>query len=86
MENNIGERRGVYGVLVGKPEGKRPLWGPRGRWEDNIKMNLPDVGCGGMDWIEQAQDRDRWRALVNAVTNLRVPRNAGNFLTSCRTS
>ena len=56
-----------------KPEGKRPLGRPRRRWEENIKMDLQDVGCGGMDWIELAQDRDRWRALVNAVMNLQVP-------------
>jgi hypothetical protein len=67
------DRRGVYRVLVGKPEGKRPLGRLRHRWEDNIKMDLQDVGCGGMDWIELAQDRDRWQALVNAVMNLRVP-------------
>jgi hypothetical protein len=67
----MGERRVVYRGLVGKPEGKRPLGRPRSRWEDNIKMDLQDVGCG--DWIELAQDRDRWRALVNAVMNLRVP-------------
>jgi len=67
------EGRGVYRVLVGKPEGKRPLGRPRRRWEDNIKMDLHEVGCGDMDWIELAQDRDRWRALVNAVMNLRVP-------------
>ena len=58
--------------LVGKPEGKRPLGRPRRRWEDNIKKNIQEVGCGGMDWIEMAQDRDRWRALVNAVMKLRV--------------
>ena len=62
----------MYRVLVGKPEGKRPLAGPRRRWEDNIKMDLQEVGCGGMDWIDLAQNRDRWRALVNAVMNLRV--------------
>jgi hypothetical protein len=69
----IKEKRGVYRVLVGKPEGKKPLGRPRRRWEDNIKMDLQEVGCGGMDWIELAQNRDRWRALVNSVMNLRVP-------------
>jgi len=61
------------GVLVGKPEGRRPLGRPRHRWEENMKMDLQEVGCGGMDWIELAQDRDRWRTLVNAVMKLRVP-------------
>ena len=68
-----GERRGVYKVLVGKPEGKRPLGRPRHIWEDNIKTDLQEVRCKGMDWIELAQDRDRWPALVNTVTNLWVP-------------
>jgi hypothetical protein len=67
------ERRGVYMVLVGKPEGKRPLGRPRRRWEDNIKMNLLEVGCGGSEWIEVDEDRDRGRAVVNAVLNLLVP-------------
>ena len=69
----MGERRGVYRVWVGKPEGKRPLGRPRHRWADNIKMDMQEMGYGGMDWIELAQDRDRSRALVNAVMNLRVP-------------
>jgi len=68
----MGERRDVYRLLVGKPEGKRPLGGPRCRWEDNIKMDLQEVGCGGVDWIELAQDRYRRRARVNVVMNLRV--------------
>ena len=68
-----GERRGMCRVLVGKPEGKRPLGRPRRRWEDNIKMDLQEVGCGSMDWIELAQGRNRWWTLVNAVMNFRVP-------------
>jgi len=69
----MGKRRGVNTVLVGNPEDKRPFGRQRGRWEDDIKMDLQKMGCGGMDCIEQAQDRDRWRALVNAVMNLRFP-------------
>jgi len=69
----MGERRGVYRLLVGKPEGKRPLGRPRRRWKDNIKMDIQEVGCGVMDWVELAQDKDRWRAIVIAVMNLRVP-------------
>jgi len=68
----MGNRIDVFRVLVGKPEGKRPLGRPRRRWEDNIKMDLQEVGCGFMDWIELAQDRDRWRKLVNAVMKLWV--------------
>ena len=76
------EGRGVYRVLEGEPEGKRPLGKPRRKWVDNIKKDLQDVGYGSMDWMDVAQDRDRWRALVNAVMNFRVPSNAGNVLTS----
>jgi hypothetical protein len=65
--------RGVYRVLVGKTEGKRPLGRPRRRWEDNVRMDLQEVGIGCEDWIGLAQDRDRWRALVSAVRNLLVP-------------
>ena len=75
---------GVYRVMVGKPEGKRSLRRPRRRWVDNIRTDLQEVGCGYIDWIGLAQDRDRWRTLLSAVMNLRVPWNAGNFLTSCK--
>jgi hypothetical protein len=68
----MGEKRRIYSVLVGKPEGKRTFGRPRRRWQDNIKMDLQAVGCGGLDWTDLARDRDRWRALVNAVMNLRV--------------
>jgi hypothetical protein len=68
---------------VGKPEGKRPLGRLRRRWVDNIKIDLREIGCDGMEWIELAQDRDQWRALVNTVMNLRVPLHAGKFLSSC---
>ena len=69
----MGDRRGVYGVLVGKPQGKRPLGRLRFRWENSIMIDLQDVGCEGMDWIELAQHRDRRPALTNAVMNFRVP-------------
>jgi hypothetical protein len=69
----MGERKGAYRALVRKSEGKRPLGKPRRRWQDNIKMDLQELGCGGMDWIDMTQDRDRWRALVKVVMNIRVP-------------
>jgi hypothetical protein len=69
----MGETRNTYRILVGKPDGKRPLGRPRRRWVDNIKMDLREIGWDGRDWIELAQDRDQWRALVNTVMNLRVP-------------
>jgi hypothetical protein len=69
-------------ILVGKPEGRRPLGRPRRRWVDNIKMDLREIGWDGMDWIDLAQNRDQWKALVNTVMNLRVPYNAGKFLIS----
>ena len=79
----MSEERGVYRVLVGKPEERRSLGRPRRRWVDNIRMDLQEVGCGYMNWIGLAQDRDRWWTLVSAVMNLRVPGIEGNFLTSC---
>jgi hypothetical protein len=69
----IGEKRNAYRILVGKPEGKRTLGRPRRRWEDSIRMDLREIGWGGVDWIDLAHDRDQWRALVNTVMNLRVP-------------
>jgi hypothetical protein len=69
----MGETRNAYRILVGKPEGKRPLGRPRRRWVDNLKMDLGEIGWDGRDWIELAQDRDEWRALVNTVMNLRAP-------------
>jgi hypothetical protein len=78
----MGEVRCAYNILIGRPEGRRPLGRPRRRWEDNIKMDLREIGFGDVGWIHLTQDRDRWRALVNTVMNLRVPQNAGNFLTS----
>ena len=81
--STYGERQGVYRVLVGKPEGKKPRGRPSRRWEDNNKMDLQEVGLGeALGGIDLAHDRDRWWALVNAAMNLRVPYNAGNFLTS----
>ena len=74
----------MYRVLVGKPEGNRPLGRPRRRWVDNIRMDLQEVACGYMDWIGLAQDRDRWRTLVSVVMDLRVSCNAGNLLTNCK--
>ena len=78
----MGEERVVYRGLVGKHEGKKPLGRPRCRWEDNIDMTVQEVGYGGMEWIELAQDRDRWRAILNGVMNLRVPCISEYFLTS----
>jgi hypothetical protein len=82
----MGEGRGVHRILVGTPEGKKPLGRPRRRWEDNIKTDLQEVGVGCGDWMELAQDRERWRELVSTVMNFRVPYNVGSFLTVCRTS
>jgi hypothetical protein len=73
------EKRSVYRLLEGKPEGKRPLERPRPRWVDNIRMDLGEVGWGDVDWIGLSQNRNRWRALVNSVLNLRVPKNAGKL-------
>jgi hypothetical protein len=81
--NTNGEKRNAYRILVGKPEGKRLLGKPRRRWVDNIKMDLGEIGWDDMDWIDLAQDRDQWRALVNTMMNLRVPDNVGKFLSSC---
>jgi hypothetical protein len=78
----MADSRGVHRVSVGKPEGRGPLGRRRRRWENNIKMDLQEVGCGGVDWIDLVQDRDRWRALVVVEMNLRVPYNARNFLTT----
>jgi hypothetical protein len=82
----MGEKRNAYRILVGDPEGKRSLGRPRRRWVDNIKMALREIGWDGINWINLAQNRGQWRALVNAVMNLRVPQNAGKFLSSCTIS
>jgi hypothetical protein len=77
------ENRNAYRILVGMPEGKRPLGRPRRRWVNNIKINLREIGWDDMDWIDLAQNRDQWRSLVDTVMNLQVPLNAGKFLSSC---
>jgi hypothetical protein len=77
-----GVKKNTCRILVGKPEGKRPLGRPRRSWVDNIKIDLREMGLGVMDWIDVAQDRDQWRALVNVKMNLRVPSNVGKFLSS----
>jgi hypothetical protein len=81
----MGKKRNSYRLLVGKSEGKRPLGRPRLTCVDNVKMDLREIGCGGMDWIDLAQDRDQWRVLLNTVMNLQVPENAGKFLSSYTT-
>ena len=80
-----GGRESLHKFLMGKPEGKRPLGRPRRRWEDNIKMDLQEVGRGCGHWMGMAQDGDRWRALVSTAMNFAVPLNEGNFLISCKT-
>jgi hypothetical protein len=80
----MGEKRNVYRILVGEPKGKRPLGRPRRRWVGNIKMELREIGWDSMGWTDLAQDKDQYRDLVNTVINLRVPQNAGKFLSSCR--
>ena len=77
--SRMGDKRGAYRILVGKPEGNRPLGRPKCKWDDNIKMDLQDVGCGGKDWIDLGRDGDSWLAPVDAVMSLRVPQNAENF-------
>jgi hypothetical protein len=79
----MSDKTSAYRILVVRPEGKRPLGRPRRRWEDKIKMNLREIGWDGMYWIDLAQDRDQWRALLNTGMKLRVPYNAGKFLSSC---
>jgi hypothetical protein len=87
MDCQIIESKGnffIYHVLMWNSEGKKSLGRSRRKWEDNVKIDLQEVGCGAIDWIKLAEDRERWRALLNAVMNLRVPYNTGNFLTSCK--
>jgi hypothetical protein len=81
----MGAKRNAYRILVGKPEGKRPLERPKRRWVDNIKIHPREIGWRGMDWIDLAQNKDQWRALVNTVINLRVPQNIEKLLSSCIT-
>jgi hypothetical protein len=81
--STIVEKKNAYRILVGKPKGKTPLGRPRRRWVTNMKMNLREIEWDGMDWIDLAQDMDQWRALVNTAMNLRVPSNAGRFLSNC---
>jgi hypothetical protein len=79
----MGEKNNAYKILVGKPEGKSPLGRPRRKWVDDIQIDLREIGWDGMDWINLAQDSDQWMALSNTMMNLRVPSNAGKFLSSC---
>jgi hypothetical protein len=80
----IRDKTNAYRKFVGKLDGKRPLWRPRRRWVDNIKIDLREIGWGGLDWIDVAKDRDKWRALLNTAMNLRVPESTGNTLSSCK--
>jgi hypothetical protein len=82
----MGEKRTAYRLLVGKPEGKRPIGRPRRRWVDNIRMDLGEVGWGDVDWIGLAQDRNKWRAVVDLVLNIQVPRNAGKLSSGLKSS
>jgi hypothetical protein len=81
----MGAKRNAYRILVGKPEGKRPLGRPRRGWVDDIKMNFREIGWGDMDWIDRAEYRYQWRAFVNTIMNLRVAQNTGKLLSSCKT-
>jgi hypothetical protein len=81
--STCGDKRNAYGMLMGKSEGKSSLGRPRRRWVDNINMDLREIGWSGIDWIDLAQNRDQWRALVSTVMNFQVPLNVGKFLSSC---